>query len=187
MGRQINFFMTLADEEAFCDFVLSEEDVYILPSRVVAIPPQRLRSPLPAQCQSPLDRDLLIWHNGIFNDPEFVYHPAGSYSTAGSQKGGIEFTRCLIDNNTIRAGRLWTEHKSRTFVKLDGTINEPARKAAFDRWVNKLFRWIRKRYVKYAELFYIGPGAVQFQEMGGMLGPHFYEMDDPMNIQRRPF
>jgi len=185
MGRQVNFFMTLEDETAFCQFVLSESDVIIVPARSQVVPVSPLVPPLSAEHRSPIERSLLIWNANIFAGPEYVRHHIGFYYTAGSQEGGIEFTRSVKDGEVIRAGRLWTEPAF--FIGLSGKVTEPMKKKHYDRWVNMLFSWIRKRYVKYSDLFYIGPGAVQFQEMGGKLGAAYAEMDDPSKIEKRLF
>jgi len=187
MGRQINFFATLDDETAFCEFLLSTPGVSMLPARTNALPPPRLVPPLPRECPQPLDRSLVLWNANLFAGPEYVKHHIGFFYTAGSQEGGIEFTRSIQDRNIIRAGRLWASVRGRFLYNLDGTVRDPEKKRQFDSWLNSLFGWIRKRYVKYADLFYIGPGAVHFQEMGGKLGPTYAEMDDPSKIERRFF
>jgi hypothetical protein len=128
-----------------------------------------------------------LWNRRVFPSVDYQWHPGGYYDTAGSQEGGIEFTRSVCDGTVLRAGRLWTEPSSTRFFKLDGTLRDTHAKKAYDRWVNRLFSWIRNGYVKYSQLFYIGPGAAVFQEMGGMLRAMHAEMDDPSKIERRYF
>jgi|GEM_PF-3362015 len=185
MGRQINFFMTLEDETAFCEFVLSAPGVAILPERTPSTEPAPLVPPLQAKCPSVLERSLVLWNSSILVGPKYARHHLGFSYTAGSQEGGIEFTRSVQDGSILRAGRLWTEPAF--FVGLSGAVKEPDKKRQYDKWVTALFRWIRQRYVKYCDMFYIGPGAVQFQEMGGKLGPTYREMDDPDYMERRSF
>ena len=132
-------------------------------------------------------RDLLLCNRNIFPDPEFTWHHCGYFQTAGAQEGGFEFNRSVRDCNVIRSGRLWTEHRGSHIYMLDGTVRDPVQKAAYDKWGSELFRWIRKRYIKYSQMFYIGPGAARFQEMGGRLGGAYPEMDNPNNIEQRPF
>ncbi len=187
MSRQLNFFMTYEDETEFCNFVISDRAVFLVLDRVTSLPPLHLTPPLPSVDQDAGLRDLILWNRQVAPGPEYHWHHMGFYSTAAAQQGGMEFTRSVQDGTAIRSGRLWTVPDSSVFIMLDGNVRDPGVKATYDRWVNRLFRWIRTHYVKHSYLFYIGPGACRFQEMGGKLRPAYPEMDDPSKIERRMF
>ena len=187
MGRQIAFFMDAGDEHEFCRFVLSEQGVAIFPDRVNSIPAPELSVQLPPVRGDSIERSVLLWNHSIFDGPEYVRNSAGVFCSAGSQQGGVEFTRSVQEESVIRAGRLWASVRGRFLYNLDGQVRDPDKKRAFDRWLNGLFNWIRKRYVKHSKWFYIGPGACRFQEMGGRLGQMYAEMEDPNKIERRSF
>jgi len=177
--------MTSTDEEEFCQFVLLDRNVVILMDRVPSLPPDELVPPLTPVLQQSFDRMLLLWNRAVFPSPEYRWHPAGFFSTAGSQCGGVEFNRSVLDGDTLRAGRLWTEPGATCFLNLDGSVRNPEAKSTYDAWVSRLFRWIRARYIKRDVLFYVGPGAAGFIEKGGTLGNAYPAMDDPENVQRR--
>ena len=185
MGTQIAFYMTQEDENDFCSFVLSEGDIVILPARTASVPPAPLFPPLAPTSGGFIERGLVLWNKSLFASPEYVQNSTGVYTTAAAQQGGIEFVRSSQEGEVIRAGRLWTEPAY--FVGLFGKVAHPTIKKDYDRWIRRLFQWIRSHYVKHSRLFYVGPGACRFQEMGGRLGQMYAEMEDPSKIERRLF
>ena len=165
MGKQVNFYMTAADEASFVEFVRSDRSVGIF---MYAMPTNDL--PLLAELPkpgAPFALSLWLWSRDHSPVPEIVYIPEQRYYVVDSFASEvIEFSRSCTDEGRLVRGRIWAEMSG--WRRNDpGTIIKKGQ--AFSKWFDRLANWIRRRSVRDEYGDYVMPGAAEFARQGGEL------------------
>ena len=165
MGRQVNFYMTEKDEEEFVAFVRTTGDVCVLPNRY---PTETLhcleKLPEPG---SPFWAHLWLWNRDVSPEPRLEYvEKQKHWYVDHFVSEVIEFSRCYRHQRRLGRGRI--------YAKMTGwDSNEPdkmfRKSEAFEKWYEKLARWIRRKGERDKNGVYVLPGARQFAEQGGVL------------------
>ncbi len=153
MGRQLGFCMTFEDERRFIEFARSDRNVRMFTRRQNTLNIEFLEElPLPEDVTA---GQLFLWDEDNSPFPTWCYVPKGGfYFVDTGQSEVIEFDRCAIDEKgRWIPGRIWAE-----FSMLDG--DRLVKKGqVFEKWFDRLARWIRKHGVRDEGLEYVLPGA----------------------------
>ena len=165
MGRQVTFYMTRADEKAFLDHLRGDRNVGILPSAMPSRVP-RILDELPAR-DDPFSFLVWLWDMDNSPPPQMCYVPEQGYFVVDMFRSEvIEFTRSRTDQGRLVRGRIWAE-----LVGWDpDSGGKPFRKGkSFQRWFERLARWIRRHSIRDQVGDYLLPGAAEFARKGGEL------------------
>jgi hypothetical protein len=169
MGRQVHFHMLPEDQEAFLRFVKGNDPVDVVATLdpetpdvypIEDIATDRLqvfclwnRRLLPVLKRQPLGKDSRYYKYSV----DLFHLPLLELSTCS--KTDWEGKPALVQ------GRL--------FGDFDPYLGKPPE---FEKWYEKLVRWIRKNYKKNPSKIiggYVGTAAYEFYENGGYLLPSF--------------
>ena len=169
MGRQIHFHMLPEDQKAFLRFVKETDPVVVVamldpetpdvhPIEEIAIDRLQMlclwnRRLLPVLNRKPLGKDARY----------YKYHVDAFHLPL------LEFSPCLKTEWEGRPALI----QERLYGQFDPDLNKPPE---FEKWYEKLVRWIRKNYQKNpAKILggYVGPAAYEFYLSGGYLLPSF--------------
>ena len=169
MGRQVEFYMTEADEKEFMDFVRTTGKIEILPY-FMKVTSERLAS-LPSLGFDP-QSDCVFLYNSlvpgelIIKPLDFPVLPEkpGRWSVDDSNSPVIEFSRSEQRGNGLMEGRIYATFK---LVRWDLNSLVP-KDPAFAKWYDKIARWIKRRYTRIESLTYASPRALKFKEEGGV-------------------
>ncbi len=163
MGKQINFYMTNSDEEEFLNFVRSDRSVGVF---MVTMPTDSipLLTELP-QSEIPFWLSICLWDRDNSPQPNLRYVTEQKYYVVNkSTSEVIEFLRSNIKKRSISRGRIWAEM---AMWESDGTLVRKSE--TFEKWYDRLARWIRRHSVRYDKGVYVMPGAAEFKKQGGRL------------------
>ncbi len=153
MGRQVRFCMTFDDERRFIEFARSDRNVRMFKPDQNTLDIEFLEELPPSEDISA--GQVLLWdkENSPFPTLRYV-SKGGFYYVETGQSEVIEFSRCGIDKKERWIpGRIWAE-----FSMLDGD-RLVKKSQAFEKWFDRLARWIRKHGVRDERLEYVLPGA----------------------------
>lgn len=147
MGKQISFFMTAEDEREFAQFVREDPDTVFIARQARTSDVLEFSYPEEADRSERIrySDTLLIWNKRICAKVTMRQYSPESFAVGDEMnKELIEFSRCFLHGRTIVAGRLYADMYS-----LDEAGKQLIRKGKeFERWYNKLARWIRRHYTR---------------------------------------
>lgn len=162
MGRQVEFYMTYADEISFLATLQERAGVRVLRNRYRDTGDPHVRDLKPVTIR---DEDSFL---SLVNES---IQPAIRFSREGDrtmrlidlrESEVIEFSRCHFVDDWLASGRLWFEERT-----LDGP-----KAPRFVRWARSVVAQIRRTYKKTADGRYVGPDAVIQASVGRLrLGP----------------
>lgn len=169
MGRQIRFHMLPEDQDTFLLFVKADGRVAVVDGLDPGTPAVRPIEDIPT------DRIqvLYLWNRRFL--PVLRREPLGEsaryykYHIDSSRLPLLEYSTCLKSEWEGRPALI----QGRLYGDFYPSRNKPPE---FEKWYEKLGRWIRKNYKKNpAKILggYVGPAAYEFYENGGYLLPSF--------------
>ncbi len=166
MGSQVNFFMVPEDEEAFCEFVLSDPAVAILRACHAERPHVRVAPPLP-RADLPWCAGLVLWNSGIAGREQIT--PSSKVRAQGSLEGVyaidailypvIDFNRSIPLANGLAPGRIWAGFEEWHHLPKE-------RMELYHSWFRRLARWLNKWPYRW-DIFRIGPRTKEYLDNGG--------------------
>jgi hypothetical protein len=163
MGKQVNFYMTLSDEDEFVDSLRSHNNVVIF-MEVQPLDKIAFLEDLPAP-DTPGWFALCLWHRGISPPPKLKYiSQQGYYAVNKSNSEVIEFDRSTMHEGRLVRGRIWAEM---AIWNEDGTL--VYKSDDFRKWYNRLANWIKRHSVRDRYGDYVLPGAAEYSKQGGRL------------------
>lgn len=165
MGKQLQFYMTAADEEQFVSSMRTIGNVlivlnYFQTPELVELNDSILRKTMNLDgfgSLSLINKDI---------EPQVIVKPAGLgwYFIEQSESEVIEFSRWSIIRNDGKKepGRLWYDHED---------MNCKPKRKPFLAWAQSVFRHIKKNYHYSKEIHgrYFGPDAWEKFQSGEML------------------
>ncbi len=162
MGRQIELYMTEEDEKEFVEFVMSTgkieimtEDMKSRDERWEAIPPWT---------EDGRHSDVFFHNTEIPGDLFYLYDQVkDAFSISTSESPVIEFTRSKQRVDDLMSGRLYAVFKACSFDAEAYVPKDPA----FNKWYEKIMRWIKRRYQRLEWNTYAGPKAMELKKRGG--------------------
>ncbi|TMI46994.1 hypothetical protein E6H17_07560 [Candidatus Bathyarchaeota archaeon] len=165
MPKQLVFYMSKEDEEAFLQYLRSTGDPVILP----ATSPSSDFAPiafLPEPTEDEATRKFWLQNNTVRLPLATEYAPEKNcYVIDGFQSPVVEFQRSWIVSNMMLAGGIRADMNY-----LDSDKQDLAPKPAeFRNWFESIQNWIRKNFFHLTLLTYVGPGAEKFSNEGGIL------------------
>lgn len=163
MGRQVNFYMTDADEAEFVEFVRSDRNVgifmYAMPTNDIPLLTELPKQGVPCWCA------LYLWDRDHSPAPKIDYVPQQRYYVVDPFASEvIEFSRSHLDEGRLVRGRIWAEMG---VWQSDGTL--VSKSESFRKWFDRLANWIKRRSVRDKLGEYILPGAAEYAKQGGRL------------------
>jgi len=157
--------MSKEDEETFLDYLRSSGDLVILPSTS----PSSDFTPihvLPEPSQDEDTRKFWLQNNTVSLPLATEYaHEKNCYVIDGFQSPVVEFHRSWIVSRMMLAGGIRADMNYLDSEKQD-LVRKPAK---FRNWFDSMQNWIRKGFKHLTLLTYVGPGAEEFREEGGLL------------------
>ena len=165
MARQVTFFMTQEDEDAFLNFVRRTGDVVLIPSTSTTDLFQPLDA-LPSPFSFEPWRQFWLWNRAIVPNYHSEYVPENNrYVINGLLSSLVEFSRSYVKENTMYPGRIWAE-----FTIADEETNDLGQKSReFKNWYEEMAKWIRREFMHTGWMMFAGRGALKFQNEGGRL------------------
>jgi hypothetical protein len=169
MGRQIHFHMLPEDQDAFLRFVKENDPVVV----VATLDPETPNVHPIEEISTDRPQVLCLWNRRLL--PVLKRKPLGKdaryykYSVDVFQLPLLEFSSCLKTEWEGRPALI----QERLYGQFDPDLNKPPE---FEKWFEKLVRWIRKNYKRNPATIlggYVGPAAYKFYENGGYLLPSF--------------
>lgn len=162
MGRQIGLYMTEEDEKEFVEFVMSTGRIEIIPEDMNSRD-ERWET-LPPWIEDTRHSDVLLHNTEIQGELFYLYsQEKNTFSISTSESPVIEFTRSKQRANALMSGRLYATFEA---FGTDEDAYVP-KDPAFDKWYEKIVRWIRRRYQRLEWNSYAGPKAMEFKRKGG--------------------
>lgn len=159
------FYMSRSDEDEFATFLRSNGETVILPgaSSTRAFVP--LNS-LPDASQDESTRKF--WLQNLTVNLPFVTEfdeTRSQYLINGFQSPVIQFLRSYTISQIMLPGRLEADM---TYFNDDrgDLVSKPVE---FKNWFDSIELWIRTRYKHLTLLTYLGPGAEEFRNAGGLI------------------
>jgi hypothetical protein len=144
MGRQLEFYMTPADEKAFLLEVTKREGAVLIKARSTSSEPHIIGA-LPSQGSPEAREGVVLW------DPKLgqpLMNKRGNfYFVDKSGSPIIEFMQSEPGPSGLRRGRIW----------IDTCAAENSAELAT--WFESLRRWLRKNHKRNSDGFYVGPNA----------------------------
>jgi hypothetical protein len=169
MGKQVRFYMTRADEDAFIAALQGEADVVVTLNYPPTVELVAL-SPLPLAGPRIGDRNtfMAIYNRDI--DPKLVVREFSTRKGAAldvTRSEVIQFNRCFVASydGKLHRGRVWYDHE---------TMQCKPKRKVFLVWAQSVLRYIKKNY-RYStdRRAYIGPDAwAQFEAGQVALAPY---------------
>ena len=158
MVSQVNFFMAEADEKEFVEMLRARGDTQMIAGRFHPTPTPPFVQELP-----PISGEQLIeLVNVAITDPpvmrangagDFV----GMYLFDAYKDAHIEWSRCYLEDGALVAGRIFAK---------SGWLDDRPANAAFQKWYDALARWIRRRYERTRDPWWVGPHAARWRRTG---------------------
>lgn len=164
MGRQIHFYMLGNDLKDFLEAVQSDGDIVLAreSSDSPEISPVEVREPVSAET-------LCLWNQRILPVLTRKWIPdPGYYRIDTLHQAVLEMTPSFraewLGRPALGQGRL--------FGNFEAYLGKPR---DFERWYERLVRWIRKHYRKSPATSggFVGPMAYEFYSSGAFLLPNF--------------
>ena len=158
---QINFFMTEKDENEFVKMLFDRDDTLIIKGRFYIT-----KSPKPVKKLNKFGKkeEYYLINTQITPKPYCSARGMGKYFGEylfdSFKDANIEFSRCYYHNKVLVSGRI--------FCKL-GHLKSAEHNKIYKSWYNFLERWIKERYKKFQDPWWIGPDAEKWSKKGGKL------------------
>jgi hypothetical protein len=157
--------MSKEDEQTFLQYLRSLGDLVILP----ATSPSSDFAPisaLPEPAQDEDTRKFWLLNNTVRLPLATEYAPEKScYVIDGFQSPVVEFLRSWTVSRMMLAGGIRADMNYLDSEKQD-LVRKPAE---FRNWFDSMQNWIRRGFKHLTLLTYVGPGAEEFREEGGLL------------------
>jgi hypothetical protein len=169
MGRQIHFHMLPEDQNAFLRMVKENDPVAV----VNGLDPETPNVHPLEEIATDRLQVLMLWNRRLLSD--LRREPLGKnaryykYHIDNSRLPLLELSTCPKTEWEGRPALI----QGRLYGDFYPSLNKPPE---FERWYEKLVRWIRKNYKRNpAQILggYVGPAAYAFYENGGYLLPSF--------------
>ena len=161
MGKQVGFYMTLADERAFLENVRQEHGPL---TAILSPSKERLEVVEALSVAGNVHKDIVICLATTLNDIIVKHYPAqGWYCVDVMNSEVIQFGRCAMKQGWLAPGRLWFDERTMTGRKSE----------EFCAWANRLIAWFRRSYQRTDERnCFVGPQAAGLSARGLLkLGP----------------
>jgi hypothetical protein len=164
LPKQLVLYMSKEDEAAFLEYLRSSGDLVILP----ATSPSSDFAPiafLPEPTEDEATRKFWLQNRFVSLPVVTEYVPEkGWYAIDGFQSPVVEFQRSWMVSHMMLAGGIRADMNY-----LDNDKHDLVRKPAeFRNWFDSMQNWIRKNFKHLTLLTYVGPGAEEFREKGGL-------------------
>jgi len=164
MPKQLVLYMSKEDEDSFLQYLRSTGDLVILPS---TSPTSEVApvSALPEPSEDEATRRFWLQKTTVSLALVTEYAPEkNGYVIDGFQSPVVEFLRSWTVSNVLLAGGIRADMNY-----LDDATQDLVRKPAeFRGWFDAMQNWIRKNFKHLTLLTYVGPGAEEFSEKGGL-------------------
>jgi hypothetical protein len=169
VGKQVNFFMYGTDEDAFLAAARQRGELYILrytsPNETFEVLTDLPPSDEPGSFQ------VWLWDRSVCKPPVVSWVEQQRYYTIDRFASEvIEFNRSYEREGRLVRGRIWAEFATWQ-TSSPQVVTEKS--LAFRKWFDSLAGWIKRRYTRTPDGWYMGPKAREFQQRGG----HFLELD----------
>ena len=161
MGKQVRFFITLADELAFLSAVQNELGPLIIVANTSRTEQEVVASLQPVDSSN---ANLSLVRADDLDDVISTYVvEQGVFCVDLFNSKVVQFNRCKPMNGWLVPGRLWFEEK----------MDRGKKSADFRSWANKLLSWFEKNYSRTSDgLYFLGPEAEKLSASGSLkLGP----------------
>jgi hypothetical protein len=146
MGKQVNFYMTAADEQEFVEFVRLSAGAILF----MEVQPSETISPvanLPT-AETPGWGGICLWNREYSIPPKLTYiSQQRHYVVDKFESEVIEFHRSHLDEGRLVRGRIWAEMSG---WKRDDPATVFRKSDAFQRWYDRLANWIRRHSTRDA-------------------------------------
>ncbi|MCC9658817.1 hypothetical protein [Rhodopirellula halodulae] len=153
---QVNFFMAATDESEFFGFLSQRGDTTAVAGRSFpSSSPPTLDLSLPGL---PNGNDITLLHREISQTPSCG--DDGLFRYELFRHAFIEFSRSVRSDEVMISGRI--------YAKI-GWLDDSEANEAFRAWYNSIERWIKKRYSKIHDHWWVGPSAETWSRSGGQL------------------
>ena len=158
---QVNFFMTEKDENEFIKMIFGRDDTLVIKGRFY-----KTKSPKPVEKLSKFgkEEEYHLINTQITPKPHCSAKGKGiffgKYTFDSFKDANIEFSRCYYHNKVLVSGRI--------FCKL-GNLESAEHNKIYKSWYLSLDRWIKKRYKRFNDVWWIGPDAEKWSKKGGRL------------------
>ena len=163
MGKQINFYMTDADEQDFVEFIHSQAASLILPYSTLS--PRIVPLTHLPQRGVPFWGVVRLWNESISSEPERRYVAAQRHYVIDTIRSEvIELSRSYIDEGRLVRGRIWAEM---TIAPGADSGENYHKSELFQKWFAKLAKWIKRRSIRDQAGDYLLPGAAKYVQGGG--------------------
>jgi hypothetical protein len=161
MMSQINFFQSREDEIEFTNFLFDQQDTWILSGSFF----QKSKPEPLSSRQLPIAQNQITLINKILMPKiEVTTRGLGDLSNVFLfdmyKDPCIQFSRSTLEGNVLLPGRI--------FAKI-GYLEPAETNSLYKSWYSKLERWIKKRYLKVHDFWWIGNGAEKWCRQGGII------------------
>lgn len=153
---QVNFFMTATDEIDFADYLANRGDT-------LAVAGLTFSSPHPARIDLsshdlPLEKHITLLHSELSQSPSRRDDDLYVYDMF--RDAFIQFTRCQHDHEVMVSGRI--------YAKI-GWLKDTDGNKLYLSWYGSIESWIKKRYIRLRQDWWVGPDAERWSRAGGQL------------------
>jgi len=164
LPRQLVLYMAKEDEDSFLQYLRSFGHLVLLPSTS----PSSEFAPvldLPEPTEGEATRRFWLQKTTVSLPLVTEYAPEkNAYVIDGFQSPVVEFLRSWTVSNVMLAGGIRADMNY-----LDDATQDLVRKPAeFRGWFDSMQNWIRKSFIHLTLLTYVGRGAEEFREKGGL-------------------
>ena len=164
LPKQLVLYMSKEDEETFLQYLRSLGDLVILP----ATSPSSDFAPisvLPEPAEDEDTRKFWLLNKAVRLPVATEYAAEKScYVIDGFQSPVVEFHRSWTVSQIMLAGGIRADMNY-----LDSDKQDLAPKPAeFRNWFESMQKWIRTNFIHLTLLTYVGPGAEEFRQEGGL-------------------
>lgn len=161
MGRQVNFYMTEADEQEFIAYIRSSGNIAIFESKQASTEIVELQELPPVG--KPGWFALILWNKDCSPKPTLKsIEKQNYYGTEGYESEIIEFSRSGIIEGQLTRGRIWAQFRHWRLHDIPPSLANKS--VEFEKWYERLARWVKKHSVRNSSGEYVFPDAATFLE-----------------------
>lgn len=169
MGKQVLFYMSESDEDAFISYARSTGDVVILPQTREGELSEEFAS-FRALAGRHLGESCHLWNRSISAAPVLKHYPdKGYYWLDFMESEVINVMRSKMTDQGLSMGRLHIEDKA---GHPDGSTTPKGDE--FNDWFLSLCRWIEKASKRTVDGAHVFPGADEMLENGVAVTGHSF-------------
>ena len=161
MGKQVGFFMTVADELAFLSAVQDELGPLVIIANTARTEREIVALLKPVDA---FNANLSLVRSDDLHDVISTHVDAqGVFCVDLLNSKVVQFNRCKPMKGWLAPGRLWFEEK----------MDQGKKSTDFRSWANKLLSWFEKNYSRASDgLYFVGPESEKLSIEGSLkLGP----------------